>query len=364
MHSMAFHGGVSETILFNGWRVTDWEGMGWSMVGIILLTSIFEGLKGYRDHLFAHTSNFRMRKEKKSRVALLFSEVHLLQVVLHVIQMIIGYFLMLIFMTYNVWLCVAMVLGTALGYFLFSWEKSNNENTDCLLSTKELVRDRKITARAMMNQSTETICAERDWRMKHPRTCKEVIFGWDRFNAATFMILVLLFCAWSITFFMSVKDLGRHNATTTEAFVKPRARLKGVQARHRSRTKSHATERAKATIAATQHDKNPYQPRASICFYQTNWEAASLVAVTRRLNRSAETECEQRRRGGEEEGGGENISSSVEGFVSLKSRTLAVSRKKSTNDMRAWDAFTRAQCRAIMRPGYRSVIAHGCEHEP
>ncbi|KAK2584086.1 hypothetical protein KPH14_006529 [Odynerus spinipes] len=130
MNSMAFHGGVTETILFKEWRTTDWNGMSGSMVGIILLTIIYEGLKSYRDHLFKDTAISR-KKVKRTKIQMLFSTVHFLQAVLHVVQMIIGYFLMLIFMTYNVWLCIAMVIGTGLGYWLFAWEKSDGENTDC-----------------------------------------------------------------------------------------------------------------------------------------------------------------------------------------------------------------------------------------
>ncbi|XP_046817475.1 high affinity copper uptake protein 1-like isoform X2 [Vespa crabro] len=130
MDSMSFHGGVSETILFKGWRTTDWIGMGGSMIGIILLTMIYEGLKSYRDHLFNYTALVN-KNIKKTRIQMIFSMVHLVQVILHVCQMIIGYFLMLIFMTFNVWLCIAVVIGTALGYWLFSWKKLNSDNIDC-----------------------------------------------------------------------------------------------------------------------------------------------------------------------------------------------------------------------------------------
>lgn len=49
---------------------------------------------------------------------------HCWQTVLHILQMIVSYFLMLIFMTYNVWLCVAVALGAGAGYFCFGWKKS------------------------------------------------------------------------------------------------------------------------------------------------------------------------------------------------------------------------------------------------
>lgn len=64
---------------------------------------------------------------------LLFSKIHFLQTIIHVVQLVIGYCLMLIFMTYNIWLCIAVAFGTALGYWLFSWDKSNGDSDDCCL---------------------------------------------------------------------------------------------------------------------------------------------------------------------------------------------------------------------------------------
>ncbi|OXA57678.1 High affinity copper uptake protein 1 [Folsomia candida] len=49
---------------------------------------------------------------------------HIGQTGLHVLQVILSYFLMLIFMTYNVWLCVAVAVGAGAGYFFFGWKKS------------------------------------------------------------------------------------------------------------------------------------------------------------------------------------------------------------------------------------------------
>ena len=40
------------------------------------------------------------------------------------IQVTLAYLLMLIFMTYNSWLCAAVVVGAAVGYFLFGWRKT------------------------------------------------------------------------------------------------------------------------------------------------------------------------------------------------------------------------------------------------
>ncbi|CAL1673994.1 unnamed protein product [Lasius platythorax] len=130
MHGMSFHGGVAETILFDGWHINDVSGMISSAIGIILLTALYEGLKSYREYLFARTEFFK-KNQRKSRNVLLFSRVHFFQTLLHVIQVVLGYFIMFIFMTFNYWLCIAVGVGTAVGYWLFAWEKTNNNNTDC-----------------------------------------------------------------------------------------------------------------------------------------------------------------------------------------------------------------------------------------
>lgn len=52
------------------------------------------------------------------------SSSHLLQTLLHVLQVFISYCLMLVFMTYNVWLCIAVILGAGTGYFFFGWKRA------------------------------------------------------------------------------------------------------------------------------------------------------------------------------------------------------------------------------------------------
>ena len=61
----------------------------------------------------------------------LFSIIHALQTILHAVQITLGYFLMFTFMTYNVYLCIAVVTGMTFGYFLFSWQKSRDQEFEC-----------------------------------------------------------------------------------------------------------------------------------------------------------------------------------------------------------------------------------------
>lgn len=143
MMMMYFHVGTSETVLFKFWKVTDVPSLIWSMAIVFLVAVVYEGIKYFRDSLYARssiaaatvhssgsgsnasTSKLAAHTGSQSWGSAVCSLTHLLQTVLHAIQFFISYLLMLVFMTYNVWLCLAVILGAACGYFLFGWKKQS-----------------------------------------------------------------------------------------------------------------------------------------------------------------------------------------------------------------------------------------------
>ncbi|KAE8750996.1 hypothetical protein FOCC_FOCC002424 [Frankliniella occidentalis] len=145
-HSMIFHFGFNETILFDCWKTTSPTTLFASCLGIIILSALYEGLKYFREYLFwkSYNKNVQYRSVEipgnknvvrddqvvtmvgeviTKQPLSMFSRMHALQTFLHVIQLTISYLLMLIFMTFNVWLCISVVFGAALGYFMFGWKK-------------------------------------------------------------------------------------------------------------------------------------------------------------------------------------------------------------------------------------------------
>ncbi|GIY42350.1 high affinity copper uptake protein 1 [Caerostris darwini] len=138
MMPMYFHFGVKEYILFEEWRTTTAGGMVASAIGVFLMGMLYEGLKYFREHLykkFVSSIQFstvsttgesgritQVHKVQKNRML---SWQHALQTGLHVVQIVVSYFLMLIFMTYNVWLGLSVVLGSGVGYFVFGWKKAS-----------------------------------------------------------------------------------------------------------------------------------------------------------------------------------------------------------------------------------------------
>jgi len=158
MMKMYFHGGYNEVILFSFWRISTVGGLIGSMIGCLLLGILYEGLKFLREILLRNDYNrataysgvnpsneniqddgiesitssqnaIRMPEDRtRSNIKIfktnIFSKVHILQTFLQLLQVILSYCLMLIFMTYNIWLCGAVAIGSAIGYFAFGWKKT------------------------------------------------------------------------------------------------------------------------------------------------------------------------------------------------------------------------------------------------
>jgi len=158
MMKMYFHGGYNEVILFSFWRISSVGGLVGSMIGCFLLGVLYEGLKFFREFMLRQEyrssgySNVApspesiaedgtdsinsvepaVRTSRPERAGSnikiiqtnLLSRGHILQTFLQLVQVILSYCLMLIFMTYNTWLCAAVAMGAATGYFAFGWKKT------------------------------------------------------------------------------------------------------------------------------------------------------------------------------------------------------------------------------------------------
>ncbi|XP_063539016.1 high affinity copper uptake protein 1-like [Cydia strobilella] len=140
MHAMVFHTGVCQEILFSGWMTTTALELFGSAVAIFLAGVLYEGLKYYREALHARATSVRGDSQvniTKNECGAngncggtavvkysMLSMGHFIQTLLHIVQSTASYVLMLVFMTYNVWLCVALVAGLAVGYFCFGWRKN------------------------------------------------------------------------------------------------------------------------------------------------------------------------------------------------------------------------------------------------
>ncbi|KAI4902652.1 hypothetical protein NFI96_028711 [Prochilodus magdalenae] len=157
---MYFQASSSVMLLFNFWNVHGPGGMVLSVFVVLLLTVIYELLKVWKTTLaqqfkrnsappvpaaFASAPPCsppeQERPDNSSALANSLSEsslvttentsttavitppvngwlLHCLQTVLHIVQVVLGYMLMLCVMSYNIWIFLGVIVGSLLGYFL------------------------------------------------------------------------------------------------------------------------------------------------------------------------------------------------------------------------------------------------------
>ncbi|XP_061782789.1 high affinity copper uptake protein 1 [Nerophis lumbriciformis] len=140
-HSMAmtfYFGYQNVELLFSGLVINSAGEMVGACLGVFLLAILYEGLKIGREYLLRRSQvNVRynsmplpgtdgtvLMETHKTVGQRMISPAHFLQTLLHIIQVVVSYLLMLVFMTYNAYLCIAVALGAGAGYFLFSWRKA------------------------------------------------------------------------------------------------------------------------------------------------------------------------------------------------------------------------------------------------
>ncbi|KAM9821075.1 protein SLC31A2 [Neosynchiropus ocellatus] len=145
---MTFEVSNNVTLLFDFWEVHSAAGMAVSVIVVLLLTVFYELLKVWRVWLSSnsvlprsqtpppYTRSSSIQTDSNSALEYAPSEaplapkesffpktrnswlLHAVQSLLHLLQVSLGYTLMLCVMSYNTWIFLGVVLGSVLGYFL------------------------------------------------------------------------------------------------------------------------------------------------------------------------------------------------------------------------------------------------------
>ncbi|VDN05586.1 unnamed protein product [Thelazia callipaeda] len=145
---MWFHAGYEEIILFEFWHIESFYGLLLSCALIFILACLYEAIKWFRVYLQISIARCPPSCRHASRDVELLREkcvldvrrrnednhslTRLMQASLYMVQLTLAYWLMLIAMTYNVWLTAAVITGAAFGHWLFAVSKCFNPQTDQL----------------------------------------------------------------------------------------------------------------------------------------------------------------------------------------------------------------------------------------
>lgn len=120
------HYGSCEVILFREWVAESLAAFISSSLGLFLIAIAYEAIRYVRDYIQKRETHSAIKLKNasgkvKTTREYLFSQAHLLQCCLHALQVTIGYWLMLVFMQFNFWLILSVLIGAAVGYYFFAW---------------------------------------------------------------------------------------------------------------------------------------------------------------------------------------------------------------------------------------------------
>ncbi|GAB0132850.1 hypothetical protein EsDP_00001274 [Epichloe bromicola] len=117
-------------IVFRQWHIRTTPGLILSLAAVVLLAMGYEALRAlsraYEDGINQRLSVMpRRNRENASKRG------HVVKAVLYGVQNFYAFMLMLIFMTYNGWVMIAVSLGAFLGYLVFGHSTSATKDNAC-----------------------------------------------------------------------------------------------------------------------------------------------------------------------------------------------------------------------------------------
>lgn len=121
-HAVYFNFNTDMAVLFSGWSLNSRTGIFLLCFGILFLGILYQGIKHLRVYIHRdipilnHTA---------------FSREHALQTLLYGVQIVFSYILMLVIMTYNVWVFICTVVGLGIGFFLCEWHRPKTHQGSC-----------------------------------------------------------------------------------------------------------------------------------------------------------------------------------------------------------------------------------------
>ncbi|PPJ52925.1 hypothetical protein CBER1_11564 [Cercospora berteroae] len=104
-------------IVFSSWRISGAWSLIWSLAAVVALTAGYEAVREasrrYEQQLERRTGGRTqsVSEEKKGK---------LIKAILYGVQVFYSFFIMLLFMTYNGWIMIAVGVGATVGYLMFS----------------------------------------------------------------------------------------------------------------------------------------------------------------------------------------------------------------------------------------------------
>lgn len=117
-------------IVFKQWHIRSTPGLVVSLLAVVLIAMGYEGLRA-TCRMYEQSMEARVDLAPRQNRDLLTRRSHLIKSLLYGLQNFYAFMLMLVFMTYNGWVMVAVSVGAFLGYYVFGNHTSATKETAC-----------------------------------------------------------------------------------------------------------------------------------------------------------------------------------------------------------------------------------------
>ncbi|KAI5466283.1 ctr copper transporter [Mariannaea sp. PMI_226] len=117
-------------IVFSQWHIRSNTSLLFSLIAIMLLTIGYEALRA-ASHRYEEALTKRVQAIPRQNQEQAGERAHLIKGALYALQTFYAFMLMLIFMTYNGWVMIAVTLGAFVGYVTFGKRTSATKDNAC-----------------------------------------------------------------------------------------------------------------------------------------------------------------------------------------------------------------------------------------
>ncbi|KAH7689687.1 Protein Y58A7A.1 a [Aphelenchoides avenae] len=111
MIKMWFHLGSQETILFRFWLTESWAGIAVASIIIVAMCFVMESMRWLRIIHRKNPSTVHQLQPENQHPRRRHLVHYLIEAVVYAVQLVLAYMLMLVAMTYNLWLFAAVIVG-------------------------------------------------------------------------------------------------------------------------------------------------------------------------------------------------------------------------------------------------------------
>ncbi|VUC20547.1 unnamed protein product [Clonostachys rosea] len=117
-------------IVFRQWHVRSTSSLLFSLLAVVLIGIGYEAIRAF-SRRYELASSKRVESLPRQSQAQLSQRTHVIKGALYALQNFYAFMLMLLFMTYNGWVMIAVTLGAFFGYLIFGKSSSATKENAC-----------------------------------------------------------------------------------------------------------------------------------------------------------------------------------------------------------------------------------------